>query len=104
MERLLCCLFAVAMAALPSLVLADPWAQESADLWTETIAPDVALRAGPDTTWQRLDLMRAGTPLRIIRADGDWAQVLAPRANATGYVRRDLLGPSETPSSFVFEP
>jgi hypothetical protein len=96
---------ALLLAWMPGHVLADPWAHESPDLdrWTVTVDPDVALRAGPNTSWQRLELMRAGTPLRIIGSDGDWAQVLAPRANTTGYVRRDLLQLADAPSPFAFE-
>jgi hypothetical protein len=106
MRRLLGFLFALVVASLPAGALADPWARESAasELWSVTITSDVALRAGPDTTWERLELMRAGTPLRIVRPDGDWAQVLELRGNTTGYVRRDLLGPADAPSPFVFTP
>src|SRR5919201_6494123 len=97
-RRALCGLLTLAFTLLPATrALADPWATDTSDLWTVTIQPDVALRAGPDTTWRRLELMREGTPLRVLSRDGDWAQVLAPRLNTTGYVRKDLLGPSDTP-------
>jgi hypothetical protein len=68
MRRLLCYVFALGIAAVPARALADPWAREVAvqDLWSITSESDVALRAGPATSWERLELMRAGTPVRVL--------------------------------------
>jgi hypothetical protein len=101
-------LFAAAGAAsvLPGIAFADPWARDASPsvTWVRTAAPDVTVRTGPDTSAQRLGLVRAGTVLRVLQTVDAWNQVYDPRADVTGYVHADLLEPADAPARFAYLP
>jgi peptidoglycan LD-endopeptidase LytH len=50
------------------------------------------LRAGPGTSYERLDELPGGTPLQRLAASGQWLRVMTPLAN-NGWVHRDYLQP-----------
>ncbi|MCA1647884.1 MAG: L,D-transpeptidase family protein [Chloroflexi bacterium] len=95
---------AAGVSLLPKLAHADPWASEAlpATVWVKTTMPDVSVRVGPDSRADRLRLIRSGTALRILDSVDNWKQVFDPHADATGYVRADLLEPADAPAGYAF--
>ena len=100
---------AVGLALSPGLAAADspltPPVDPSGDdsTWVVTIS-EASLRARPEIADDRFGFARAGTPLRVLGYEGDWAYVYNPHTDGTAYVANNLLAPGAPPSSYVSRP
>ena len=76
-------------------------AQPDGSTWAVTLEP-AALHGRPDEASDQFTVVRPLTHLQILRYEGEWAYVNHPRGGGSAYVRSDLLGPSDPPSTYVW--
>jgi hypothetical protein len=75
----------------------------SSGQWAVALEP-VHLYSGPTDDAVDFGAVKPFSSLQVLRYEGDFAYVYEPRGRGTGYVRSELLGPSDPPSRYVTMP
>jgi hypothetical protein len=68
--------------------------------WAITLE-SAALYGGPGEETASFGRLPVLSPVKVLKYDGEWAYVYEPRARGTGFLRSELLGPSDPPSRYL---